>query len=174
MCTRYVYIECEKWRCPPQHPPRREQKDGGGGKENDGTGEEEVRRWWGRRMWGGNQLCRGGTQTMKPEKRGEESGGGGGGADGGGAGVEVPTVSDRMTASGGCMPASAVFRSLSKASWCRLLRFSFLRSLRSRSVSSRSSLSWDLVWSFLGSSGSRAKLDSSRVRESHESARPRP
>lgn len=68
------------------------------------------------------------------------------------------TVSDRMTASAGCRGISVVFNSLSKVSWCLLFLFSFFFSLRSLSGSSRSSLSCDLVCSFFGRRGSRAKL----------------
>lgn len=68
------------------------------------------------------------------------------------------TVSDSMTASAGCRGISVVFISLSKISWCLLFLFSFFLSLRSLSGSSLSSLSWDLVCSFFGRSGSRAKL----------------
>lgn len=63
-----------------------------------------------------------------------------------------------MTASGGCSWISAVLSSLSKLSWCLLFLFSFFLSLRSLSGSSRSNLSWDLVCSFFGRRGSKAKL----------------
>lgn len=83
------------------------------------------------------------------------------------AGHCFSTVSDRMTASAGCRGISVVFSSLSKVSWCLLLLFSFFFSLRSRSGSSRSSLSCDLVCSFFGSRGSRAKLRGQTVRSLH-------